>query len=1187
MHLKNAFLLIIVIYLQIRLSFSNQYPIQIELPNPSNDEYPFYVFFNSRKLLFTSSGVYHVKQNQSDYYLQSAYPEYLNTLHSNAQSSNYFVIDIDSTTQLLSIPYLDSNIFFKTYKKSTNYNHIINFSYTIVPKTRPDIQLTNDKKIVMSFVDYNTHKGVLIVMNQNKEIEIEQSTPFTVIDGLFSCKYYPKFDHFICIFGSLSTTIYYAIFTISEGFTDKMYFCSAGSDITVEGVKLLSIFDSWNPAVFVTKYTRKVYLIHFTIISANSIELNDIKPFEITVENYLDFYFAPLSTKGVILIGTTSGIFYCWFFVNVYGFENLNIPNKNLCAGTNANQLRVSMYNNIMVLTYRKNNDNNVYLFEQQVSVCKEYSLLVTSNEPITFRREEMVDMNKYDGDEYSGIYIFKSKNNYLSSLGLFLELDDEGNLGEQVVFRNKTYFYKAIAYIAKYPQIEYYQYIIYFYVNENFYIPSVPSCFINITVDCYDSCQTCDEVGNSIEHKCTNCKGGYFPKELTSNCYTSILDNHFFDEVLQIYRPCLSHCYSCNDGTTCNQCDEGYTMLSVYSNNENDYQCVLTCHYYFYFNIDNELVCLSQNEICPPLYPCVNDETKRCYPSSEIESGVCHIELPETKEVDEIQDYISNNIVDLYKENYIEYKENYTALVYDSKHSRNKGNLTEIELKGCEDSIRKEYSIEDDSPLLIGQTEFIEDGNVLYAFYLDDGREINMSICQNQSVEISKPFDETELTLNKTTINLLAKESIDVFNTNDSFFNDDCFSFSDNFNNEERDVTIIDRRTKYYQNITIKKEDCEYSSNDLTSMRLTFKCSVKHKDNILYFTGEAVNQFSSTPSENTYNVVLCLSQIGKLGLMAKNIGNYIMLVIFILQVLLFLVYLCYLKTLFLPYLETVNDTKQDTSEDLTKKNESNVYIYEKPRIRNMNHKIEIELQNKIGDNTTTNNDHSTNYPSIIKPHQGSLDYSDFEKAVMFDKRSFCNIFCRRLKMFSTVCMICDKKLQRIKYITISTFLFYISLDMFFNALLYSNRYISHIYYNGYHFSYEIDKYIYSSIFTLGIKIFFDVVIIRNFPKYENNQENEFNQIEKEEYITKMKRCNCFLFLLVITGSFFIWYYVPVFCSIYHKTQWYWLYGALFSILINKTMTFIAALLCSCLRVSALRCNNEILFHLGKVIEIC
>ena len=207
MHLKNAFLFIIVIYLQIRLSFSNQYPIQIELPNPSNDEYPFYVFFNSRKLLFTSSGVYHVKQNQSDYYLQSAYPEYLNTLHSNAQSSNYFVIDIDSTTQLLSIPYLDSNIFFKTYKKSTNYNHIINFSYTIVPKTRPDIQLTNDKKIVMSFVDYNTHKGVLIVMNQNKEIEIEQSTPFTVIDGLFSCKYYPKFDHFICIFGSLSTTI--------------------------------------------------------------------------------------------------------------------------------------------------------------------------------------------------------------------------------------------------------------------------------------------------------------------------------------------------------------------------------------------------------------------------------------------------------------------------------------------------------------------------------------------------------------------------------------------------------------------------------------------------------------------------------------------------------------------------------------------------------------------------------------------------------------------------------------------------------------------------------------------------------------------------------------------------------------------------------------------------------------------
>ena len=52
-------------------------------------------------------------------------------------------------------------------------------------------------------------------------------------------------------------------------------------------------------------------------------------------------------------------------------------------------------------------------------------------------------------------------------------------------------------------------------------------------------------------------------------------------------------------------------------------------------------------------------------------------------------------------------------------------------------------------------------------------------------------------------------------------------------------------------------------------------------------------------------------------------------------------------------------------------------------------------------------------------------DYIDFEKAVMFDKRSLCTIFCIRIKMFSTVCMICDKKLQRIKYITMSTFLFY------------------------------------------------------------------------------------------------------------------------------------------------------------------
>ena len=121
----------------------------------------------------------------------------------------------------------------------------------------------------------------------------------------------------------------------------------------------------------------------------------------------------------------------------------------------------------------------------------------------------------------------------------------------------------------------------------------------------------------------------------------------------------------------------------------------------------------------------------------------------------------------------------------------------------------------------------YVDDNDVFYSFYLTDGRKINMSICVNDSVAIESKIDEEDLTVSQEKIELLHKESIDVFNSNDSFFNDNCFEFSDTIDETKRDITIVDRRKKYYQNITLKRENCEYSSTDINTMKITFKCTV------------------------------------------------------------------------------------------------------------------------------------------------------------------------------------------------------------------------------------------------------------------------------------------------------------------------------------------------------------------------
>ena len=122
---------------------------------------------------------------------------------------------------------------------------------------------------------------------------------------------------------------------------------------------------------------------------------------------------------------------------------------------------------------------------------------------------------------------------------------------------------------------------------------------------------------------------------------------------------------------------------------------------------------------------------------------------------------------------------------------------------------------------------------------------------------------------------------------------------------------------------------------------------------------------------------------------MAKNIGNYIMIAIFIGQILIFLIYLCHPKNLFSSFKEEEkpNETRE-SSEELTKKNDSHVFIYEKVRIGHINNKF----FNKNSDCSVTNY-HSETSPHCKPLSTSSLDIMDFENALLFNKRNFNLIF--------------------------------------------------------------------------------------------------------------------------------------------------------------------------------------------------
>ena len=610
------------------------------------------------------------------------------------------------------------------------------------------------------------------------------------------------------------------------------------------------------------------------------------------------------------------------------------------------------------------------------------------------------------------------------------------------------------------------------------------------------------------------------------------------------------------------------------------DIYCIKNSKNYYYIDEDYNIIFLESNEKCPIKYPCLNIDNKRCYSSNEMNQTECNIMLLSNKTIKEIEEYIDENALNLYNEEYSHTRYENSFLIYDSFNTTNKGVLTEISLLECEERIREKYSIIKEDYFLIGHVEFFDERDVYYYLYLNDGTSIDISICKDTAVMISQDIYEDELTLDKEKIKELIEKNIDVFNMSEPFFNDKCYSFSDN----KRDIPLAERRRIYYQNITSMKNNCEYTRTDINNFRLIFTCNLNEdniNENILSFTGIQSNPNFSSISESVFDILKCIGKVD-ISSFFRNIGSVIMLIMIIIQTILMTVYLCQINKLAKEYLDSEKEIRvenKESTEEINKKNESNIFIYEKPIIRTINRN---EKSNKM-DLSTLTYSHSFSVNSIKTNDKIEYDKLDFIGAILFDKRNCFSVFISKLKMFNCLYIICANEHNKIKPIVLSSSFYLFSLSFFFNSFFFTNSYISYIYYNGYHFSMEIKKYLLSSFISISIKVIIELLLVNHLPR--KKEIKDFS--EKVECVSRMKKSNRILFIIVILTTIFFWLYVALFCCLYNKTQKYMIYGSVITVLINIMLSIFAALICSVLRVIAVRTENELLFDVETFIEIC
>lgn len=208
---------------------------------------------------------------------------------------------------------------------------------------------------------------------------------------------------------------------------------------------------------------------------------------------------------------------------------------------------------------------------------------------------------------------------------------------------------------------------------------------------------------------------------------------------------------------------------------------------------------------------------------------------------------------------------------------------LSIINFTNCEVVLKQIYNIPTNESLLIYKIDYSKylngnnnnnnnNSNIAYKVFDDNGSDLNMSYCNNTKVNIkisatqiqngnainttlySEYFNNSDNNDNSDSSNN-NHQRIDVYNSNSSFYNDICYSYSKHGN----DLALNDRRNTIYPNISIECSDsCSYNGIDNNNY-IDCKCSVVAEVEV---SANIVEDFLSTLTKSNFMIFTCYNKI-------------------------------------------------------------------------------------------------------------------------------------------------------------------------------------------------------------------------------------------------------------------------------------------------------------------------------------
>ena len=511
---------------------------------------------------------------------------------------------------------------------------------------------------------------------------------------------------------------------------------------------------------------------------------------------------------------------------------------------------------------------------------------------------------------------------------------------------------------------------------NESFYM------------ECSESIEHCSSCYLSNEIKCSKCEANFvFLNENQTSCI-NINDLIPLNEYIKInntnYFTCsykgVKNCLKCENLTMCNLCSNNYAFLNF------DYtHCILKSEMQKGFYSDyNEIMyfsCLKNCDICVNGKECIQCKENFISFAQNTYCSICdlnvsYINTNLTQElITELAgEYVIEYELDFAKVNmYLNNDSDFSIIIFRAstctKLIFEENNYIEINIDELLDNITKIITI----PYIVVNVNY-NHKNILQFFSIDDKNNINLinitelypGYSEQNYLKIKNNFKlELSNQLSQVLLDEVFENDYNIFKQDESVFNDFC----KNFKIENIDIPLNERRKLLYlgnndKEILCNDINCEIKNIFLSNTTSFCECGIKTEFNYLFSPSELNNDeynnyINQKKNINSFLLFKCAKESFNSNNIKSNIGFYISLVLFIIQLILLIVYIIYTKA----------KNKDKNKKPKKKKLKSNPPKLEKV----MSFSVSEDLEEQNDNNNNINN-------NIISEKDNDKDDFDSEK---------------------------------------------------------------------------------------------------------------------------------------------------------------------------------------------------------------